>query len=123
MESNLKNPVKFGNGQPTDNGGRKKKIYTVLKENGYSADDIKTAFLEMSFSTLSDLKVIHTDESKPIILRIIANQFYQALKTSDYKKIDELMKHVIGLPKQSISMSNDIESPITIFKLPDNGRG
>ena len=114
--------VKFGEGQKTEGAGRKKKIYTILKESGYGADDIKTAFGEMAFSTLTDLKAIHTDESKPIILRIIANQFYQALKTSDYKKIDELMKHVIGLPKQSLQLSNDTENPITIFQLPDNNR-
>lgn len=115
--------VKFGAGQKQDGAGRKKKIYTILKETGYNADDIKAAFGEMAFYTLDELKEIHKDEAKPVIVRIIANQFYYALKNSDWRKIDELLKHVIGLPKQSLQLSNDVDNPITIFKIPDNQRG
>ena len=76
--------------------GRKKKIYTVIKEMGYSADDIKTAFGELAFYTLDELKKVYEDESKPIITRIIANQFFTALKKSDWNKIKEILEHVIG---------------------------
>lgn len=122
VNNNLGN--RFGEGQVTNNGGRKKKIFTILKERGYGADDIKTAILEMAFSNLAELKAIHADESKPVILRIIANQFEAAFKNSDYKKINDLMQHVLGLPKQAISMSSEgHDKPVTIFYLPDNGRG
>lgn len=114
---------RFGEGQSIEGNGRKKKIYTILKEKGYGADDIKIATLEMAFSNLAELNAIHSDESKPVILRIIANQFDAALKNSDYKKVIDLMHHVIGLPKQAISMSSDEnDKPVTIFMLPDNGR-
>lgn len=116
-----KGGVKFGDGQKSEGAGRKKKIYTILKESGYNADDIKTAFGEMAFMTLPELKTIHTDESKPVIVRIIANQFYAALKNSDWRKINELMQHVIGVPKQAIQLSNDTENPIQ-FYLPNNNR-
>lgn len=80
--------------------GRKKKIYTILKEKGFCADDIKTAFGEMAFYTISELKSVYDDESKPVIARIIANQFFQALKKSDWMKIKEILEHVIGKPIQ-----------------------
>lgn len=93
--------VKFGEGQKQGNG-RKKKIYTILKEKGFSADDIKTAFGEMAFYTLKELKAVHTDESKPVIARIVANQFYLALKKGDWQKIKEILEHTIGKPSQYV---------------------
>lgn len=90
-----KNPQNIGK-------GRKKKIYTVIKEMGYSADDVKTAFGELAFYTLGELKAVYSDESKPIITRIIANQFFTALKKSDWNKIKEILEHVIGKPQQTI---------------------
>lgn len=90
------------------NAGRKKKIYTVLKDKGYSADDIKLAFGEMAFYTLKELKEVYGDEEKPIITRIVANQFFQALKKSDWTKIKEILDHSLGKPKQEIDNTHDI---------------
>ena len=106
--------------------GRKKKIYTVIKEMGYSADDIKTAFGELAFYSLAELKAVHDDESKPIITRIIANQFFQALSKSDWTKIKEILEHVIGKPKQETELSGSIVNKTVdltkddIEKLNDN---
>ena len=88
--------------------GRKKKIYTILKEKGYSADDIKAAFGELAFYTLDELKKVHDDETKPVITRIIANQFFQALKKGDWNKIREILEHVIGKPIQQIDIQPNI---------------
>jgi hypothetical protein len=95
-----KNPQNIG-------GGRKKKIYTILKEKGYSKDDVTTAFGELAFYTKDELESVYADESKPIITRIIANQFFQALKNSDWSRIKEIMEHVIGKPLQSINQKID----------------
>lgn len=94
-----KNPENIGK-------GRKKKIYTILKEKGFSADDIKTAMGEMAFYTLPELKSVYDDEDKPVIARIVANQFYQALKKSDWNKIKEILEHVIGKPLQEVKQEN-----------------
>ena len=108
---NLKDSaVKFGSGQDPTRGGRPKKIYTILKEKGYSKDDVKTAFGELTWYTLKELKNVHTDEEKPVILRIIANQMFQALKKGDWTKIKEIMEHTIGKPVQKLG--NDEESPL-----------
>lgn len=99
----------FSSENQPKNKGRKKKIYTVIKETGYSSDDIKTAFGELAFYSLSELKKIHDDESKPIITRIIANQFFMALKKSDWNKIKEILEHVIGKPNQKLEHAGSID--------------
>ena len=96
------NPKPFNKYPENIGNGRKKKIYTILKEKGFSADDIKTAFGEMAFYKLSELKKVYEDEEKPIIARIVANQFFQALKKSDWTKIKEILEHTIGKPTQEI---------------------
>ena len=97
-----KNPENIGK-------GRKKKIYTILKEKGYSADDIKTAFGELAFYTLKELKEVSVDESKPIITRIIAKQFNLAYTNGDWNKVREILEHVIGKAVQPIEVKEEKE--------------
>jgi len=99
--------------------GRPKKIYTILKETGYSATDIKAAFGELAFYTVKDLDIILNDESKPVITRIVANQFKEALGKSDYYKIKEILEHSIGKPTQSIDLESTIKKEVKGYRLPD----
>ena len=105
-----KNPQNIG-------GGRKKKIYTILKETGYSADDVKESFRELAFYSLAELRKVYEDQNSPIIVRIVANQFFTALKKSDWTRIREILEHVIGKPKQEIDTK--IIHETQIYKLPD----
>ena len=93
--------------QPAKNG-RKKKIYTILKEKGYSADDIKTAFGELAFYDITELRQVYEDETKPVITRIVANQFFQALKSADWGKIKDLLEYIIGKPN-SLRLEGEID--------------
>jgi len=93
-----KNPENIGK-------GRKKKIYTILKEKGYSADDIKTAFGEMAFYTVAELKEVHSDIDKPVITRIVANQFSNALEKNDWSKIKEILEYTISKADKNINVS------------------
>lgn len=118
-EKSLKNLKSFSSTHQPAKNGRKKKIYTVLKEKGYGKGDIVTAFGEMAFYTLEELKEVHQDESKPIITRIVAKQFYSAYASSDWTKIREIMEYAIGgKPSQDlfvgdISEKKDIEVTYT----------
>jgi uncharacterized protein (UPF0297 family) len=94
--------------------GRPKKIYTILKEKGFSKDDITTAFGEMLWYTLPELKKVYEDEDKPAITRIVANQIFTALKNSDYSKIKEIMQYVIGMPVQKIE-DGKADNPIQVI--------
>lgn len=91
--------------------GRPKKIYTVLKAQGYSKDDMKTAFGELAFYTLNELEKLHNDEKKPIIMRITANQLLIAHEKGDWYKIKEIIEHTIGRPVQptKLDITKDIE--------------
>ena len=84
-------------------GGRKKKIYTILKEKGYQKDDIETAFGEIAFYDENELKSLIAKKDIPIIARIVATQFLGALTSKDWSKISEILKHVLGSPTQKIS--------------------
>lgn len=102
----------FSSTNQPENSGRKPKIYTILKEKGYSKQDIKTAFGEMAFYTVPELEEIYNDETKPVIARIVANQFFQALKKSDWSKIKEILEHCIGRPSQHIDTTITNEQPL-----------
>jgi len=102
--------------------GRPKKIYTILKEKGYSAGDVKTAFGEMAWYTLTELKAVHKDESKPVITRIVANQFYLALNKGDWSKIKEILEHTIGKAIQQVEQTIIDERPIINVKSEETKR-
>jgi hypothetical protein len=103
--------VKFGSGQDPTRGGRPKKIYTILKEKGFCKDDITTAFGELAFYKLEELEAVHDNEEMPVIARIIAKQFYTALKDCDWHKIKDLMDHVIGRPTSNKKDNSSINEP------------
>lgn len=110
-------------GQSGNPKGRPKKIYTVLKEKGFSGDDIKTAFGEMAWYTLNELKQVHKDEKKPVIMRIVANQFYLALSKGDWGKVKEILEHTIGKPTQGLEHTGKDGQelpPIIFLQAPDD---
>lgn len=102
-KDNLKSWEKGQSGNPD---GRPKKIYTILKDHGYSKDDIRTVFSELPWYTMAQLQEVHTDESKPIITRIVANQLYLALKQGDFNKVKEILEHSIGKATQSVEVTD-----------------
>ena len=106
-----KNPQNIGN-------GRKRKIYTILKEQGYSKDDFNTAIGELFWYNLKELQQVHKDDNKPVIVRIISNQLFLALKNGDFKMIKDLAEHYLGKPNQRIEtdLKADIQSTVDFNK-------
>lgn len=96
--------------------GRPKKIYNVLIEKGYSHDDIKTAFGELAWYTKNELNEVVGDEKKPMITRIVANQFTKALKKSDWTKIKDILEHIIGKAPQEIKQNTITQLNVDPFK-------
>ena len=94
--------TQFSSTNQPSNNGRKPKIYTVLKEKGYSKEDITTAFGEIAWYTEDELNEVYDDKDLPIITRIVAAQYTKALQKFDWSKIKEIMEHVIGKPNQKI---------------------
>jgi hypothetical protein len=87
-------------GETHNPNGRPKKIYTILKEKGYSKDDIKTALNELAFYTINELNEIIDDEKKPIITRIIAKNMIKAYKDGQWYLIENMMSYIVDKPTQ-----------------------
>jgi len=105
--------TRFGSGQDPTKGGRKKKIYTVLKDKGYSKDDVITAFTEMLFYSLDELKEVAQDKTKPIIMGIVATALRDAYIQGDYKKGKDIIEQVIGraLQRQELTGKDGKDLP------------
>lgn len=89
-------------GETANPNGRPKKIFTILKESGYSKDDIRTAFELVAWLTESEAEEIHTDPTKPMVLKVAAMAFLKGAKKGDFRYISEIMSHVIGKPKETV---------------------
>ena len=109
--------VKFGYGQDPTKGGRKKKIYTILKDKGFSKDDVTTAFTEMLFYSIEELKDVAQDNSKPIIMKIVATALRDAYVKGDYKKARDIIEQVIGRALQRTELTGK-EGEAIRFILP-----
>ena len=109
--------VKFGYGQDPTKGGRKKKIYTILKDKGFSKDDVTTAFTEMLFYSIEELKDVAQDNSKPIIMKIVATALRDAYVKGDYKKARDIIEQVIGRALQRTELTGK-EGDAIRFILP-----
>jgi len=99
--------------------GRPEKIYTILKRTGYNATDVKAAFEELGFYSMEDLIKLKDDETKPVITRIVANQFHLALTKNDYYKVKEIMEYVLGKPKQETDINVNPDSKIVFENVSD----
>lgn len=94
--------TQFSSTNQPANRGRKKKIYTILKESGYSLDDIRAAMLELVFLNRNDLMELSLNPESPMILRIIGSTLNESLSKSDYSKIRDIIDQVIGKPKMHV---------------------
>ena len=113
-DKNIGKDTRFPHNDPTK-GGRRPKIYNILKDKGYSKEDVRACFGELSFYTKSELNEVLQNKELPIIQQIVANQFLEALKGGDWGKIKEILEHSIGKPTQPIEQTNDNIQTI-IFK-------
>jgi len=111
--------TQFSSTNQPEKNGRKKKIYTILKEQGYSADDLKTAFGELPFYNTDDLSKLMKDDKAPVIVRIISHQLVLALKSGDWTKIRDVMEHFIGKAPSSVDVTSGGEKIKQIFKIGD----
>ena len=94
------------------NPGRKKNIYNILKETGYSKSDIITAYSEISFYNELELSEVADDPEKPVIVRIIARIMRKALEDGAFRDIKDIAEQLTGKPQQKVDHSGEIAQPV-----------
>ena len=107
-------PFKPGHDDRRNLQGRPRKIHSILKESGYTKDDIRDAFEEVGWQNIADLEAIIEDDTKPVILKVIARAFIKGAEKGDFRYVSEILQHIIGKPKETI------EQKITQFKITMN---
>jgi len=103
FEIGNKEGKKFGHGagdQDPTKGGRKPKIYKIIKELGYGQEDIKAVFGELAFYTEEDLAALIGDKDAPIITKITAKALKNAYATGNYSQAKDILEQVVGKAKE-----------------------
>jgi hypothetical protein len=92
-------------GQSGNPNGRPRKFVCVLKEIGYTKQDIEQTIKNMIGMTLSDLQKIVADDDSVIINRTIANALIKSLSKGSLYSIETLISRVHGVPTQTVNQT------------------
>lgn len=117
--ANEQNLIPAQKGEVRNPNGRPKRIYTILKESGYTKDDISTAFAEIGWQTLEDAEAIVADPTKPLILKTVAMAFIKGATKGDFRYVSEILQHVIGKPKEQ-SENKHLHKIVVEYVNPNN---
>lgn len=121
FDPNIGKNTQFGNGQDATRGGRPKKIYTILKDKGFSKDDTKAVFGELAFYTVKELEEVLEDTTKPVIMTVVARAFMAAAADGDYRMIKEIMEQFIGKALTNVAVEAKVDTKVEIEFQEDIG--
>ena len=93
-------PYQYKPGQSGNPLGRPKRIYTILRESGYSPEDIRDAFLEIAWQTEPEIEVLVEKEDTPMILKVVGKAFLKALDKGDMRYVTQILEQVMGKPRE-----------------------
>lgn len=111
------NLTPFTSENQPDNNGRRKKLTTILKDEGYSISEIRDWFRIIATMTTTEVQAAAKKDEQPVIVRILAKAYLSALKKGDYTRVKEIVEQVIGRP----SMKSEVDLSglnIEIVKVP-----
>jgi hypothetical protein len=123
MENNIKNPVKFGEGQPTGNGGRPPKLFNSLVQDlqteGYNILkpsqilELYSILLGLDFDKLTTLK---NDIAQPQIVRTICSLL--TAKNNDLQTFAVIEKMLDRVAKNSTIEGGKQNPIINLIETP-----
>lgn len=99
--------IKFSKEHQPESNGRRPKMYTILKDKGYSINDITTATGEMAFYTEGELREVVKDKTLPIICRIVAGNYLRAFRNESVKDLEHILLIASSAPPASDSQNHD----------------
>lgn len=97
--------TRFTSEKQPANPGRKKKIYTIIKENGYSKEDMMTCFNELAWYSYDELGKLFKDENAPVIVKVIASCYKNAVNKGDFGFIKQIIEYNLGKPIQTTDLN------------------
>ncbi len=94
--------------------GRPKKIYTILKDKGFSRDDVKTVFKELAWYTYEEMNEVLADKDAPMIMKVVIRAFQKGMSAGDINSIKQVLEYTLGRPTQRLEHTGEDGAPIQI---------
>jgi hypothetical protein len=112
---NLKKGKGFDvNPQNINRNGPPRKLFTIIKDCGYSKDDAREAMHQLAWLPIDELEKIFKDKNSPVIIKVIAHAFQKAILKGDYRYISEIIQQSIGKPTENVNANNSGEILIKV---------
>lgn len=108
--------TKWQPGCPSPNpNGRKPKLITLLKNEGYSQSEVNDTILQMLALTEQDLNSVAENQNSTILELTISRALLNSAKKGSLYALESLLNRSIGLPK--ITQDVNIESKEILITL------
>lgn len=98
-------------------GGRRKRLYHSLKDQGFSKEDVRECYAFIADCTKSDLNKILESDNATALEITVAQAFLKAMEKGDYKLIKDIVELFADKPKQGIDHSGQAIEPIKIINI------
>lgn len=108
---------KFSKDHQPESNGRRPKMYTILKDKGYSINDITAATGEMAFYNEQELREVVKDKNLPIICRIVAGNYLRAFRNESVKDLEHILLIASSAPPASESQNQNPHPPDIVYKV------
>ena len=103
----LKNLIPFKKGQTGNPNGRPRKFVCLLKDMGYTKQDINTTIQNMMAMSISELAEVFKDDNATVLEKTIANAIKRGIEKGTLYSMETLLTRVYGQPKQEIESKNE----------------
>lgn len=109
------NANRFSSSNQPSNPGRKTAIYNILKDKGYSKDDIRRVFEEMFWYTEAEARKVANDKDMPLIARITSKAMLESMRKKNIDMITRVFEYVLGKPDAKIHLKAEQEKRLNEF--------
>lgn len=100
-------PFSWKKGQSGNPAGRPRKFVCLLKDMGYTKQDINTTIQNMMAMSISELAEVFKDDNATVLEKTIANAIKRGIEKGTLYSMETLLTRVYGQPKQEIESKND----------------
>ena len=121
--------TQFSSDNQPGNSGRKKRLYSKLKDNGLSHEDIKALFKLMLSLDMEELKAMaktgrvppdlkdQFETKLPVVVQIIAVALSGDTQKKNLQNLETMLCRMYGAPKKEIDIAGDFQITQTIIKM------